>query len=68
MDRTHLRFFTRRSVASLMEQAGIEVQRLEGINATRHSWRLHLINIAFLGSLSSMRFLQIGASGRLRSN
>lgn len=65
LDRTHLRFFTQASVQELLEQAGVRVERIQGINPIRYAWRLQTLNIALLGSLSSMRFPQIGASGRL---
>lgn len=34
-DRTHLRFFTRRSIVRMFETAGFTVRRIEGINARR---------------------------------
>jgi 2-polyprenyl-3-methyl-5-hydroxy-6-metoxy-1,4-benzoquinol methylase len=61
LDRTHLRFFTEESVRGLLEQAGGRVERIEGINPIRYAWRLQLLNLALLGSLSSMRFPQIAA-------
>lgn len=66
LDRTHLRFFTRNSLRELVEQAGAEVLRLEGINPIRYAWRLQMLNIALLGALSSMRYPQYGVTARLR--
>lgn len=67
LDRTHVRFFTEASVRELLEQAGIVVSRSEGINPIQYAWRLQLLNIACFGALSSMRFPQIGAIGRLNN-
>lgn len=36
LDRTHLRFFTARTIRSLFEDSGFVVERLEGINALGH--------------------------------
>lgn len=37
LDRTHLRFFTRKSIFRLFEEQGYKVEALEGINKTRRS-------------------------------
>lgn len=66
LDRTHLRFFTRASVCGLVESAGAEVLRIEGINGIKYAWRLKLLNFMLLGALSSMRFPQYAVQARLR--
>lgn len=65
LDRTHLRFFTESSVRSLLKSADLEVLQLRGINPIKYAWRLQLLNILLLGSLSDMRYLQYGCLGRL---
>ncbi len=57
LDRTHLRFFTRSSLAALFRQAGFVVDRLEGIhpfrgipNASVRVWRLYRLLRALTGS------------------
>jgi SAM-dependent methyltransferase len=37
-DRTHLRFFTQRSIVRTMEEAGVDVVSLDGINSIRMNW------------------------------
>lgn len=65
LDRTHLRFFTESSIRSLIEAAGLEVIRLEGINPIQHAWRLRLLNLALFGFLNDMRYPQYGCLARL---
>lgn len=57
LDRTHLRFFTMRTVRSLFEDAQYTVVALEGINASR-SLRFAIANLALLGSIEDMRYQQ----------
>jgi SAM-dependent methyltransferase len=56
-DRTHLRFYTRRSMRELFARGGFRVLRQVGINPTR-SWRFRLCNLLCLGRLREMRYLQ----------
>ena len=56
-DRTHLRFFTRASMRTLLEGAGWRIQTQQGINATG-SWRFRVVNLLGLGRLGDMRYLQ----------
>lgn len=57
LDRTHLRFFTRRSMRRLFEAAGYDLVRQEGINPTR-SWKYRLANVLACGRLGDARWLQ----------
>jgi len=65
LDRTHLRFFTEASVREMFEGAGAKVLEIRGINGIRYAWRLQLLNLALLGALDEMRFMQIGCLARL---
>lgn len=68
LDRTHLRFFTRSSMRELLEQAGFEVQRLEGINPTRSRRRraqVALLGVALRGFRAEAPFRQFVAVSRL---
>ena len=56
LDRTHLRFFTARSIRSLFADSGFSVERMEGINAVGASrlvgppvWRFLLRDFAYTG-------------------
>jgi 2-polyprenyl-3-methyl-5-hydroxy-6-metoxy-1,4-benzoquinol methylase len=75
LDRTHLRFFTRRSVARLFTEQGFVIEQLTGLNDVltlapwpgRLRWglTLRLLELATLRSHHDTRFLQIGFRMRL---
>jgi SAM-dependent methyltransferase len=60
LDRTHLRFFTVTSIPGTFQRAGLQVERLEGINA--FLWgggaRFRILNSILLGAIDDMRFQQ----------
>jgi hypothetical protein len=56
-DRTHLRFFTKKSIADMYMKAGYKILKMEGIGKTK-SIRPFLLNILFLGKLSDSKYLQ----------
>ena len=68
LDRTHLRFFTEKSIESLMKSAGLNVLELRGINPIQYAWRLKLLNILLFGQLDDMRYPQYGCLAQIRSN
>ena len=57
LDRTHLRFYTRASMADLFAAGGYRLLRQEGINPTR-GWRFRVANALSLGRWREMRYLQ----------
>ncbi len=57
LDRTHLRFYTRASMADLFAAGGYRLLRQEGINPTG-SWRFRVVNALTLGRWQDMRYLQ----------
>jgi len=57
LDRTHLRFFTRASMAELFAAGGYRLLRQEGINPTR-GWRFRVVNALTLGRWREMQYLQ----------
>lgn len=58
MDRTHLRFFTRKGMHALFEESGYHVSKMQGINAIQLPWKFALLNMLTLGSLSDAQFQQ----------
>lgn len=63
LDRTHLRFFTRRSLQRSLQQNGFEIEQLEGINSllkkriSLNAFKRHLL-VAMLGR--DTQYLQFG--------
>jgi len=57
MDKTHLRFFTKKSIDNMYKDAGYEVIIHQGINVTK-SLKPWLYNIPFLFTALDMRYLQ----------
>jgi 2-polyprenyl-3-methyl-5-hydroxy-6-metoxy-1,4-benzoquinol methylase len=64
-DRTHLRFFTRSSIATLLDESGFDLETMTGINRTR-SVKFKLVNLLTLGRWSDMQFLQFACLARVR--
>ena len=57
LDRTHLRFFTIRSIKRMFEDLDLNVLTIEGINRI-NSWKAVLASVLSLGLLSDCRNLQ----------
>lgn len=58
MDKTHLRFFTKRSMGELFEHSGYALQHIEGINELRFPWKFGLMNALFGGAFDDAKFMQ----------
>ncbi|MGH8539609.1 MAG: class I SAM-dependent methyltransferase [Stenotrophobium sp.] len=64
-DRTHLRFFTRKSIVRMFDELDYDLELIEGINPKRH-WVFRLLNILLLNALSESRYLQYACVARPR--
>jgi len=66
LDRTHLRFFTRKSIIRMFEESGFDVQKIVGINAfavndvsENKLWRyFKVLNVVAPSVVHDMKFLQ----------
>lgn len=58
LDRTHLRFFTRKSLPELFERAGFSLRDCVGINASELPWKIALLNRVLSGRFDDTRFMQ----------
>ena len=58
LDRTHLRFFTRKSIAALFPSCGYRVHSLEGINSKDVSWKFRALSMLTLNAFDDTRYLQ----------
>lgn len=68
LDRTHLKFFTERSIRRLFEDAGFIVERQAGINGTFNPVRrlvLKTIGVLSLGYYADIEYRQFGLRARL---
>lgn len=68
LDRTHLRFFTRRSLVRLLEAEGFTVQRLEGINPCWTGLRLRLAHAVLPPGQRDLPFLQFAVVAAPRAD
>jgi SAM-dependent methyltransferase len=75
LDRTHLRFFTRRTIDELFQEAGYQISELQGLDPFYDPdreddlWRyFKVLNILTLGRISDMRFLKYGVRARPASS
>jgi hypothetical protein len=71
LDRTHLRFFTRRSILDTFEDLGYSLECLEGINPLEKTYPrrarvLQLINWLLFNNIEDMRYLQFAVVARPR--
>jgi SAM-dependent methyltransferase len=63
LDRTHVRFFTRRSLEGLFAAGGLVLENATGINGTG-SLAFRLVNLLTLGRWADMRWLQFACVAR----
>lgn len=64
LDATHLRFFTRRSIGRMFEEAGYEIIRLEGINIQVRGWKFELLRLLTAGRLDDIKYWQFAVVAR----
>jgi len=57
LDKTHLRFFTYKSILKMFKQLDFKVLLIEGINKTRNK-KLRLLNILLFKMLEDLKYLQ----------
>ncbi|MFZ4648191.1 MAG: class I SAM-dependent methyltransferase [Patescibacteria group bacterium] len=57
LDKTHLRFFTKKSMVDMFEDLDYQVEKIEGINGTKW-WQFFPINILTFGFFSDTRYIQ----------
>lgn len=58
LDRTHLRFFTKKSIIRMFENCGYRVDRIKGINGVSPYCLTSLLNKVLLNSLDDIKYKQ----------
>ena len=56
-DRTHLRFFTQKSIVDMFNSLDYKILKMQGINGSS-SWKFALFNILSLGYFSDTKYMQ----------
>ncbi|WP_299582732.1 class I SAM-dependent methyltransferase [Mucilaginibacter sp.] len=59
MDKTHLRFFTEKSMARMFKDAGFTIKTIKGINKSNFRF-LNILNVLLFNKLADMKYLQFG--------
>lgn len=70
LDRTHLRFYTKKSILRMFQQSGFEVERIAGINQSKSRWRrfaFSVLSILTAGRLDDVGFPQFAIRVVLRA-
>lgn len=65
LDKTHLRFFTKKSIKDMFINAGYHILEIKGINGTKW-WKFFLINLFTFGFFSDSRFIQFACVAKLK--
>lgn len=70
-DKTHLRFFTKKSMERMFIDAGYKINRIDGINSIKDLnykgyKNFKILNTILLGKIADMEFLQFALSARLQ--
>lgn len=59
LDKTHVRFFTKKSISRLLDDVGFKIERIEGINPTLYKRLFNILNVLTLGHFSESRYQQL---------
>jgi 2-polyprenyl-3-methyl-5-hydroxy-6-metoxy-1,4-benzoquinol methylase len=63
LDRTHLRFFTKRSIVELFRSTGYVIESIQGINSNE-GWRVKVLHQLAPGFADGTRFVQYAVVAR----
>ncbi|MDR1809421.1 MAG: class I SAM-dependent methyltransferase [Prevotella sp.] len=58
MDRTHLRFFTQKSIIRMFDTCGYKIERIEGINSVGRYCLTSIINTLLFNALEDVKYKQ----------
>lgn len=64
LDRTHLRFFTQKSMMKMFKDCGYKVERIEGINGAKLPFKFALVNRLTSGAWNDMQYKQFAVAAQ----
>lgn len=64
-DRTHLRFYTKKSIIRMIEECGYNIESIQGINPMKH-WMINLINILTFNFFEDTKYQQFLVKATLK--
>ncbi|OYY94863.1 MAG: hypothetical protein B7Y41_04715 [Hydrogenophilales bacterium 28-61-23] len=64
LDKTHIRFFTDKTIRDMFQGVNVEILTLNGINGTKFPWKFGLLNLLLANALDDMRYMQFALLGR----
>lgn len=67
LDKSHLRFFTEKSIKDTFDRLGYDIVQLSGINALTPTWKFKLLNIITCGHFMDTKFLQFACTAKSRN-
>lgn len=67
LDRTHLRFFTKKSMTELFESSGLTVELVQGMGYTRLPFAMRVLNRVCRGKFHDMSFSQFAVVASINS-
>lgn len=65
LDKTHLRFFTKKSIIDMFESLGFTIETIEGINPIT-GWKFNILDWLTFGFLEDTRYLEFACVARMK--
>lgn len=65
LDKTHVRFFTIKSIKRLFEESGYLIDKIQGING-KVSWKWYLLNLLLFGKIEDTKHQQFAIVARYK--
>lgn len=65
-DKTHLRFFTKKSIIRMFEEAGYSIEKIDGINRNTAGLLFHTLNFITLNHIDEFKFKQFAVVAKVR--
>jgi len=65
LDKTHLRFFTKKSIIRMFDECGYKIIKIQGINGMK-SFKFKILNILSFGFLKETSYLQFAVVAALK--